>query len=162
MCKVAMRCSSAWLRVVLCNALRLQLPDATLATDVSVINPVAESYVRAAARADGAAAEARDALKIRNYREGGDGGAYAIIPLSMETYGRLGKAAMQLLLTLAGIAADSGKLKKHGFVENTLRKLSLGLCRGNGTLFRAGLEAVAKASGRSFQKGLAEPTAEPI
>jgi hypothetical protein len=39
----------------------------------------------------------------------------------METYGRLGQAAMQLLSTLAGIAADSGKVEKRDFVENTLR-----------------------------------------
>jgi hypothetical protein len=86
----------------------LAMPDGMLVNDVSVINPAAESYVRAAARADGAAAEARDALKIRNCREGGDGGAHAFSPLSMETYERLGKAAMQLLSTLAGIAAHSG------------------------------------------------------
>jgi hypothetical protein len=138
------------------------MPDGMLVTDVSVINPAAESYVRAAARADGVAAEARDALKIRNYREGGDGGAYAFSPLSMEAYGRLGKAAMQLLSTLAGIAADSGKVEKRDCVENTLRELSVGLCGGNGMLFRAGLQAVAQASGRSFQAGLAEPTAELI
>jgi hypothetical protein len=39
---------------------------------------------------------------------------------------------MQLLSTLAGIAADSGKVEKRDFVENTLRELSVGLCRGNG------------------------------
>jgi hypothetical protein len=69
---------------------------------------------------------------------------------------------MQLLSTLAGIAADSGKVQKRDFVENTLRELSVGLCRGNSMLFRAGLQAVAKASGRSFQAGLAEPTEELI
>jgi hypothetical protein len=49
---------------------------------------------------------------------------------------------------------------QNGCAQNTLRELSVGLCRGNGMLFRAGLQAVAQASGRSFQAGLAEPTAE--
>jgi hypothetical protein len=53
-------------------------------------------------------------------------------------------------------------VEKRDFVENTLRELSVGLCRGNGMLFRAGLQAVAQASGRSFHAGLAEPTAELI
>jgi hypothetical protein len=41
---------------------------------------------------------------------------------------------------------DQRQEEKRDFVENTLRERSVGLCRGNGMLFRAGLQAVAKAS----------------
>jgi hypothetical protein len=105
----------------------------------------------------GAAAEALDARKIRNYREGGDGGKHAFSPLTWRCTGssaRWLQHAVRLLSTIAGIVADSNKVEQCDFVENALRKLSVGLCRGNGMLLRAGVPAVAKASGRAFQAGL--------
>ena len=58
----------------------------------------------------------------------------AFIPLSTESYGRLGMPAMGLLNTLAATAAASGVVKDM-FVFNALRQLSIGLCRGSGALY---------------------------
>jgi hypothetical protein len=60
-----------------------------------------------ATRTDGAAAASRDAFKRRQYHAGGIPAALSIFPLSVESYGRLGKSAMQYLNTLAEAALAS-------------------------------------------------------
>ena len=52
------------------------------------------------------------------------------MPLSTEKYGRLGKPAMDVLNTLADTADASGAVVKGDSVRNTLRELSVGLCKG--------------------------------
>jgi hypothetical protein len=67
----------------------------------------ANSFLNRAAHEAGAAASARGATKSRKYGGGGQvaGGSYT--PLSMESYGRLGRLAMQLLQTLAAAAGST-------------------------------------------------------
>jgi hypothetical protein len=48
------------------------------------------------------------------------------------------------------------------FVADTLRELSVGLCRGNFLLYRASGGMFARVSGRGFRAGLAVPTEEAI
>ena len=55
---------------------------------------------------------------------------YAFVPLSTETFGRLGKPAMALLNKLAECASAGGVVFMDGFVVNALCELSVGLCRG--------------------------------
>ena len=92
--------------------------------------------------------------------ETGDPNGYAFVPLVVETYGRMGKAAMGLLNTLATSAIAGGAMKKSSFVTNALRQLSVGLCRGNGVMYRRGLGILATASGRAFRPGMDTPTAD--
>ena len=121
---------------------------------VPVIHPTADSYVRAAAQEAGGAAAKRDRDKRANYSSA-DPNGYAFTPLSMETYGRLGKPAMGLLNTLAETAADAG-VAKDAFVTNALRELSISLCRSNAVIYRAGLTVMAQAAGTIFW------TAQPV
>jgi hypothetical protein len=81
------------------------LPDEGLVvTDVSVVHPAANSFFQRAAHGATATASARDAAKSRKYSGGGQVAGGSFTPLSMESYGRLGRPAMQLLQTMA--AAD--------------------------------------------------------
>jgi hypothetical protein len=84
------------------------LPDEGLVvTDVSVVHPAANSFFQRAAHAAGAAASLRDASKFRKYGGGEQVAGGSFTPLSIKSYGRLGRPAMQLLQTLAAAAASS-------------------------------------------------------
>jgi hypothetical protein len=84
------------------------LPDeGFVVTDVSVVHPAANSYFHRAAHTAGAAATLRDASKFYKYGGGGQVAGGSCTPLSMESYGRLGRPGMQLLQTLAAAAASS-------------------------------------------------------
>ena len=136
----------------------LALSSALTVADVSIVHPAADTYVRAAANAAGSAAAVRDQAKRARY-ETDDPHGYAFIPLSMETYGRMGKPAMELLNKLAETAADGG-VNKDSFVTNALRVLSIGLCRGNAVLYKRSLPVMARVRGTSFRSGMLVPTGE--
>jgi hypothetical protein len=136
------------------------LPEGLTVCDVSVVHPAASSYAHQA-RVPGGAAAARDQLKITKYRTA-DPNGYAFTPLSHETYGRLGKPAMQLLNTLATEAAASGSIHKDDFVTNALRQLSITMCRANGIMFRRSLATLAKVTGTNFAEGFLIPTSDAL
>jgi hypothetical protein len=129
----------------------LVTPNGLTVADVSVIHPTAPTNVRGARVAGGAAA-AREATKRARY-ETADPNGYAFVPLVVETYGRMGKAAMEMLNTLATAASSSGAVQKSSFVTNALRQLSVALCRGNGVMYRRSLAVLATASGCAFRPG---------
>jgi hypothetical protein len=136
----------------------LIMPEGTLISDVSIIHPAAETYVEAASKATGAAAALRDAHKIELYAQSPRAGALEFVPLSMETYGRMGAPAMALLRKLAELAADTGRVDKQRWMKSALQKLSVALQRGNTWRFKAGLSVGARAPGKLFQPGLTAPT----
>ena len=112
----------------------LVMPEGVLVTDVAVVHPTAETYLQEAARRDGSAAAVRGNDKVTAFEALGANGGYEFKPLIMESFGRLDKPAMTLLSRLADIAAEGGKVSKEVFMANTLKELSVGLCRGNGEL----------------------------
>ena len=136
----------------------LVLPGGLTVADISVVHPCAPSFVQLA-QTEGGAAAARDQLKRTKYQSA-DPNGYAFSPLSHETFGRMGKPAMELLNTLATTASAGGDVIKDGFVTNALRELSIGLCRGNAIMYRRSLQVLARASGRAFMTGLPVPTAD--
>ena len=140
----------------------LVMPEGVLVVDVSVVHPAAETYVQVAANTDGAAAEVRGARKVAKYVCSQAGGGYAFEPIIVETYGRVGEPAHKLLKRLAGIAAQSGKVDKEAFMANTLKEMSVGLCRGNGMILAAGQKVLTKVTGYDVQPGLVHPRAELV
>ena len=129
----------------------LALQDALTVVDVSVVHPAASTYVNAAARAGGSAAAVRDHASAKY--ENSDSLGFAFVPLSAQTFGRLGIPAMALLNKLAECASASGVVFKDGFAVNALRELSVGLCRGNCVLYKCSLYALARVSGTAFRAG---------
>jgi hypothetical protein len=77
---------------------------------------------------------------------------------SMETYGRLGQPAMELLHRLGDEAAGPGGVSRATFVAGTLREISIGLLRVNFLLYRDSVGMLARASGSHFHVGLHVPT----
>ena len=138
----------------------LVMPEGVLVTDVAVVHPTAETYLQGAVRADGSAAAARGASKVAAFEALGANGGYDFKPLIVETFGRLGKPAMSLLSRLADIAAEGGKVTKEVFVANTLKEMSVGLCRGNGAMLAAGRKVLVNVTGRDVQRGALQPTEE--
>ena len=126
--------------------------------DISVVNPAADTYVEAAAREVGSAAAERDRRKREAYRLY-DPDAYGFVPLTHESYGRLGKPAMAHLNWLAEAASRCGKFDKKVFVTNALRHMSVALYKGNAEILRLGVQQFAGCSGRARLLGRAQPLA---
>ena len=122
--------------------------------DVSVIHPAAQSYAAAAATKEGSAAKARDDKKTKRYKRS-DGAGYAFVPLTSETFGRLGTPAMDLINELATAAATTGRVDKAIFVQNALKNLSVALCKGNYLVFKRANDVYAEAFGEVFSEGAA-------
>jgi hypothetical protein len=142
------------------------LPDECLVvTDVSVVHPAANSFFQQAAHAAGAAASARDAAKSRKYGGGGQVAGGSFTPLSMESYGRLGRPAMQLLQTLAAAAASSvtagSDFTTSSFVTGALRELSTALVIGNEVVYREALHVYATAGDTTARVDATVPTVDP-
>jgi hypothetical protein len=112
------------------------LPRRLTIADVSVIHPGGDTYVHAAATTAGSAAKTRDAQKYAHDSAAGSN-VYQFVPLSHESYGRLGQPAHRFLNELANIASSTGAADKGGFVESALRELSIGLCRSNHRILSA-------------------------
>ena len=91
---------------------------------------VCNTYVNAAARAEGSASAVRDHAKHAQYEKSYPLG-YAFALLSTETFNRLGKSALALLNKLAECVSAGGVVFKNGFVVNAFHALSVGFCSGN-------------------------------
>ena len=99
---------------------------------------------------------------VKKYSCGQAGGGYDFEPVIVETYGRLGEPAFELLARLARVAAESGKVDEGKFIENTLKEMSVALCRGNGSILAAGQKVLTQVTGHDVQPGLPRPCAELI
>jgi hypothetical protein len=98
------------------------LPDEDLVvTDVSVVHPAADSFVHRAAHSRcGSILAGR--LQVLQVRWRWTGGSFTL--LSMESFGRLGRPAMQLLQTVAAASsATAGSDVTTSFVTGALRSL---------------------------------------
>ena len=47
---------------------------------------------------------------------------------------------------LARVAAESGKVDEGKVIENTLKEMSVALCRGNGSILAAGQKVLAQVT----------------
>jgi hypothetical protein len=88
--------------------------------------------VAAAATTTGAAARSRDASKRAHYARRGLGGGYELVPVSVESFGRLGAPAYALLCRVADVAADGGAISKAALAESALQEMGVTLAKGNG------------------------------
>jgi hypothetical protein len=128
--------------------------------DVSIIHPGAATYRRAAAATAGAAAAIRDQQKRTQYRNYGDT-AFRFVPLSVETYGRLGKPFMELLSDVAerAVLQGAGLFSKDQFVSGVVQELSVCMCRYNARLEQGVSGFFVRASGACLAHGRHRPTA---
>jgi hypothetical protein len=135
----------------------MALPRGISITDISVIHPLSVQILSRAAETAGVAASFRDQQKKTSYARVEPNG-YGFVPFSVETCGRLGQLAMNLLHQLGDEAAGAGGVSWASFVSGALRELSGSLVRGNFWLYRVSAGVLARASGSSFRPGLSQPT----
>jgi hypothetical protein len=153
-------------------------PRRLMVVDVSVIHPAAAYFAGGAARTPlgymslcqvppvssstrrlrpflgalrappGFAAAAQDASKQRAYWQVSS--ALPFVPISLESFRRLGAPALTLLGDVADQAVQAGGpgLSRAAFISGALRKLSVALCRGNASLCWSGAHVATRAAGR--------------
>ena len=122
--------------------------------DVVVVHAAQQRYVKDAAAAPGVAAAGAEGDKRRGLPAAGSDNAFEFVPLAVETYGRLGKAALAFLSRLGDVAvANNGRLSKAAFMRGAICELSVALCRGNGRIYYECGTSVARTVGRAFEPG---------
>jgi hypothetical protein len=139
----------------------LAMPQGIAIADVSIIHPTSLNTLSRAAATAGAAAPHGDRQKHTAYARVEPNG-YSFVPFSLESYGCLGQPAMTLLHLLGDEAAGPGGVSRASFVAGALRELSVGLIRGNFSLYRASVGMLARSSISSFRAGLSVPTDEHV
>ena len=129
--------------------------------DVSVVHPAGatEIRVRKSDEVAGASAAGRDAAKRAKHAAGAAGG-YSFVPLTVESYGRMGEPARKFLSNLAEKASSVGRVDRGAFLANAERELSVALCRGNAIVFQGCYGCLAKVSGSAWVPGAARPSSE--
>jgi hypothetical protein len=90
--------------------------------------------------------------------------ALPFVPMSVESFGRLGAPALTLLGDLADQAVQAGGpgLSRAAFISWALWEPSVALCRGNASLCRSGAYVATRAAGRTPMRSLARPSAEVV
>ena len=81
-----------------------------------------------------------------------------LLPLAVESYGRLGIQASRFLSTLGDLAASGGGVSKARFVRRVRQELSCALCRGNSQSYT--VLSVARSAGKHFEAAADTPAAE--
>jgi hypothetical protein len=79
---------------------------------------------------------------------------------AVESYGYLDSQAMEYLRLIAAAAASTGRVKYGCFLASVHQELSVALCKGNHSLFRAGVQLYSRASGHARLPGIFFPTTE--
>jgi hypothetical protein len=81
-----------------------------------------------------------------HYARHGLGCGYELVPISVESFGRLGAPSHTLLCRIADVAGDGGGAPKAAFIRSALQEMSVTLCKGKGAS-----PACASYAGRSGQ-----------
>jgi hypothetical protein len=130
-------------------------PRRLVVDDVSVTHPAAASFAGGGVRTPGFAAAARDASKRVTYRKLSSTLPY--VPMSVESFERLGAPALTLLGDLADQTVQTGRpgFSRAAFILGALRELSSVLCG-------SGAYVATRGSGHTPMRGLARPWTEVV
>ena len=140
------------------------LPDGSVTVlDAVVTHPCGRSCVALASQRDGHAAAKAAKRKEDSFQSAmGDGAGYTFVPLAMESFGRLGTAAMRFLGRLGDIAAEEGRVSKAAFVRAAHRRISCAIVRGNARVYGNVAARLVRASGHAFLRGSEVVVAENV
>jgi hypothetical protein len=124
---------------------------------VSMIHPRCPTYAAAASQTRGAAATVRDRSKYQAHAGHLQPG-HTFSPVSVETYGHLGKPIMWYLRSLSDIAlARSLVVSRGSFLASAHRELSVALVQSQGYVYHSCTLLLAKASGWQVLPGADPP-----
>jgi hypothetical protein len=76
------------------------------------------------------------------------------VPVSVESFARLGAPTYALLCRVANVAADGGGVSNAAFIESAQQEMIVTLAKGNGRVLRTHFLWVAQASGRAYLREL--------
>ena len=96
----------------------------------------------------------------RRSHAAGDTRGYRFVPFAIETYGRLGRAAVEVLGEWADAAAGSGAFDRDAYLTWVKRELSVTLVRGNARLFKKFVGVLTRGIGQRFVEGMDVPVLE--
>ena len=130
-----------------------------LNVDVVITHPASRTLRGRASRTPGAAARVAEENKRRSHAAGGTRG-YRFVPFAIETYGRLGRAAVEVLGEWADAAAGSGAFDRDAYLTWVKRELSVTLVRGNARLFKKFVGVLTRGIGQRFVEGMDVPVLE--
>ena len=123
--------------------------------DVVVTHPASATYRKAAAKKPGSANRIAEGRKRRDH---GGGTGHRFVPFAIETYGRLGDAAIDLLKNWADDAATGGAIPRDAFLIWLKREISVALMKGNSRMFECYVCGVPECIGQRYLPGFAIPT----
>jgi hypothetical protein len=83
-----------------------------------------------------------------------------MVPLTHESYGRMGQPASKFLNELANLASSTGAVEKSRFVESALQALLIALCRGTHRIVAAYAALNTRFTGSALIPGLPVPTTD--
>ena len=85
---------------------------------------------------------------------------HRFVPFAIETYGRLGRAAVEVLGEWADAAAGSGVFDGDAYLTWVKRELTVTLVRGNARLFKKFVGVLTRGIGQRFVEGMDVPVLE--
>jgi hypothetical protein len=130
-----------------------------LNVDVVITHPASKTLRGRASKTPGAAARVAEENKRRSHAAGGTRG-YRFVPFAMETYGRLGTAAVEVLREWADAAAGAGVFSRDAYLSWIKKELSVSLVRGNARLFRRFVGVLTRGIGQRYVEGMDVPVLE--
>jgi hypothetical protein len=125
--------------------------DDLLNVDIVVTHPASYSMRSRASREPGAAAKVAEAKKRSTHGVGAVG--HTFVPFAIESYGRLGLDAMQLLKDWADSASGGGLFDRDGYLVWIKQEISVALIKGNARLFRGYVGFLTQGVGQRFVHG---------
>ena len=111
-----------------------QLGDQLALIDVTIVNPLAPSYVVAEAARPGATVEAAESSKDRRHSADADSRRMAFFPLALTTFGLPGPRTLQMLRRCASMTPHA-----RGFMTHMMSALGVAVQRGNAGMINAAM-----------------------
>ena len=130
-----------------------------LNVDVVITHTASRTLRGRASRTAGAAARLAEENKGQSHAAGGTRG-YRFVPFAIETFGLLGRAAVEVLGEWADAAAGSGAFDRDAYLTWVKRELSATLVRGNARLFKKFVGVLTRGIGQRFVEGMDVPVLE--
>ena len=126
--------------------------------DVVVTHAPNASYASRSCKNTGCIATEMEGTKLRKFKSDvPDHVQFDFVPFAVESCGYMGKAALQFVDRLAGIAAESGRISKAAFTRWALQVLSVTLQKGNAEMYRRFGVVIAREEGVRFDTGYDVP-----
>jgi hypothetical protein len=125
--------------------------DDLLNVDITVTHPASYSMRSRASKEPGAAARVAEENKRRVH--GANTSGHTFVPFAIESYGRLGRAAVQLLNDWADAVAGDVFFDRASYLVWMKRELSVALIKGNARMFRRYVGMLTQGVGQRFVAG---------